>query len=781
MPTLTATADAFSLTSTWRTTTEMRNGTPYFIYSEATYPRQAKVFDLSGIPKGSTVTEAKLAVKSANYGSTFAYKDTEYIKETRVDAYGDKSGSRAINVLPWFEGVTTFGNFAVGFQYNAYPNNSSGTSTMRYRDLSLTVTYTLPYSACAAPTQVTLNHTTATPSQQLKLTWSGAKAGTNVAITGYEVYRATTKSGAYTLLGSTGPKVLSLSVIAPAETGSYYYKVKTIGDRAGYDSALSSAVASVKMNVTAVSMPVGLALSQSAQHPNGTVTLSWQAAGNGTNNIVTGYAVYRANKKKGKYALYQQVAANSCTVTATQEDDILYFRVAALGQYVDSEMSEEIAVLDVDMSGTSDFIMEQNIVTAGTPLTVRILSNLDKQHTVMASIGNYAEALMVQPGVEALTITPPLLMLNAMPDSDTAPMEIRVSTQDGGAIIRTAYLRCPDDVVPTGVTGTASPSSSVVPSGWNVYVAGQSAAILRITQAAQAPYGAEIVRYAIDGPGIHIQDGELPMTATSSLLEKGDQVFTLTATDSRGRQGKSQITVTALAYSKPTLRGILSQRCDASGAEADEGLYARCTATVRFSACDGHNSAVCRVAYRRQGDSAWIDAGPLQDQPLLIGGSLALNDNWDIRYTISDTLGFSHVYYDVVTRAVWEMHVKRGGGAWAFGGVADLDGALHVYGDVRSNNIDDLAQRLTALEGKLLIGAVTPENAVTLPLRRGLVAVFRQGRSETPVLALKDHWGGLTYMVRQDTLAALTADADTVTITSAMNSSHLDYLAVGET
>ncbi len=93
------------------------------------------------------------------------------------------------------------------------------------------------------------------------------------------------------------------------------------------------------------------------------------------------------------------------------------------------------------------------------------------------------------------------------------------------------------------------------------------------------------------------------------------------------------------------------------------------------------------VSYKKESESSYTSAGNLQNGQLLFGaGNITLRDNYNVRYIVTDALGESRTYNDIVTRSVWEMHVRRGGGAWAFGGVADTPGALHVYGGVRADD-----------------------------------------------------------------------------------------------
>ena len=86
------------------------------------------------------------------------------------------------------------------------------------------------YTACGAPTACAVNVTLS--NGNVTLSWSGAKAGTSNAITGYEVQRAESTNGSTwgTWAALTTTTATSLSVAPPTTPGNYYkYRVRTRG------------------------------------------------------------------------------------------------------------------------------------------------------------------------------------------------------------------------------------------------------------------------------------------------------------------------------------------------------------------------------------------------------------------------------------------------------------------------------------------------------------------------------------------------------------------------
>lgn len=126
-------------------------------------------------------------------------------------------------------------------------NTSSTNTCVNVRNgctITLTINYEYNTTACSPPTSVSVNKTNVAPGASVTLSWSGAKAGTSNAITGYHIYRRKTQTGggyehAYSL--DTTSTSGSITVTAPGAMGKQYeYQVYTIG-AAGLNSGPSPA------------------------------------------------------------------------------------------------------------------------------------------------------------------------------------------------------------------------------------------------------------------------------------------------------------------------------------------------------------------------------------------------------------------------------------------------------------------------------------------------------------------------------------------------------------
>ena len=116
--------------------------------------------------------------------------------------------------------------------------------------LSGQVTLPALTSACTAPTSVTANASIVKQGNNVTISWSGAKAGTNNAISKYRVfYRNGSSPTTSTYDGYTDSTSTSVNIKMSGTRGSnYYFKVQSIGSVSGYSSDISSAYATSKVN-----------------------------------------------------------------------------------------------------------------------------------------------------------------------------------------------------------------------------------------------------------------------------------------------------------------------------------------------------------------------------------------------------------------------------------------------------------------------------------------------------------------------------------------------------
>lgn len=306
-------------------------------YSAPSAPTSITINDASSvyIGEGSTAT---LKWSGASAGTNNAIAG--YLVYVGDSLYADVGSSTTSTSVPSYGG----GEHKWKVVTKGTHSNSVASSTVSC----------FTYTATSAPTSVSLAATTVDAGASTTLSWSGAKAGTYNAITGYHVYRATSENGAYSVLTAveSTSTAANTTVNAPSTMGNkYYYKVYTIGAR-NYNSGASSVVSLTAQTYSAPSAPTSLSLSANNVAASATVTLSWSGAAAGTNNAITGYKVYRSTDQDGTYELLSTVnsTATSGTLSVTAPSttsSAFYYKIITVGTksgFLESGYSSVIAL-----------------------------------------------------------------------------------------------------------------------------------------------------------------------------------------------------------------------------------------------------------------------------------------------------------------------------------------------------------------------------------------------------------------------------------------------------
>lgn len=306
-------------------------------FSAPSAPTSITINDASSIyiGEGSTAT---LKWSGASAGTNNAIAG--YLVYVGDSLYADVGSSTTSTSVPSYGGgehkwkVITKGTYS----------NSSASSTVSC----------FTYTATGAPTSVSLAASVVDAGASTTLSWSGAKAGTYNAITGYHIYRATSENGTYSVLTAveSTSTAANTTVSAPSTMGSkYYYKVYTIGAR-NYNSGASSVVSLTAQTYSAPSAPTSLSLSANNVAVNASVTLSWSGAAAGTNNPITAYKIYRSDAEDGTYTLLTTVSSTatsgSTTVSApASTSSAFYYKIITVGTksgFTESTYSSVIAL-----------------------------------------------------------------------------------------------------------------------------------------------------------------------------------------------------------------------------------------------------------------------------------------------------------------------------------------------------------------------------------------------------------------------------------------------------
>lgn len=273
-----------------------------------------------------------------------------------------------------------------------------------------------------------------------------------------------------------------------------------------------------------------------------------------------------------------------------------------------------------------------------------------------------------------------------LPNSTSATATATLTTYSGstalGTSTKTFTVSVASSIKPSISAFTAAPrSSNTTVSGWNVYVQGYSYVYLSAT--ASAGTGASIVSYAFSGAGLS-QTGT-GTTANSTVIDSsGSKTYTLVVTDSRGRTASSTVSANFLAYSNPVVSSLTSYRSNSSGEQASiDGTYIHSTAVYSYSAVGNNSLSVKKIEYKLHTANSWttgVSSATSGTGYTFGGGNIAITSSYDVKCTVTDSLGNSGTYAVLVPPIVG-FAVGLNNDRARFGGPVEKEG-LQIDWDV---------------------------------------------------------------------------------------------------
>ncbi|MBR3756627.1 MAG: CHAP domain-containing protein [Firmicutes bacterium] len=298
--------------STSVTHTEAKAGTTYYYKIKAIYSKNSEV--ASAYSKVVNITcdlPAPTGVKVSNNASSGKPK----VRWNAVD------GSSKYYV---YRATSKNGSYQyLGSTANTHYTNTGAVAgnTYYYKVKAVHPTNEYAYSAQSASTYITCDLPVPTgvkvsnnaSSGKPKVRWNAVDGASK-----YYVYRATSKNGAYTYLGSTENTHYTNTSATAGNT--YYYKVKAVHPTNEYAYSAQSANAYITCDLPA---PTGVKVSRHAS--SGKPKVRWNAV-----NGASKYYVYRATSKTGTYKYIGATTNTHYTNTGATAGNTYYYKVKAV-------------------------------------------------------------------------------------------------------------------------------------------------------------------------------------------------------------------------------------------------------------------------------------------------------------------------------------------------------------------------------------------------------------------------------------------------------------------
>jgi CSLREA domain-containing protein len=240
----------------------------------------------------------------------------------------------------WTTGTPAVGTYVGGGLTSPFP--SIGFDNITVTDLGGSASTTVP----TAPSLTSATGSTGS----VALQWSAPSNDGGSAITGYNVYRATS-SGNETLLASVANQT-SYTDTSVTNGTTYFYTVAAV-------NSVGTGAQSNELSATpgAASSAPGAPSLTSASGSSGSVSLQWSVPASDGGSAITGYNVYRATSS-GNETLLASVGNQTSYTDATVTNGTTYFyTVAAVNSVATGPQSNELSATPQSSGGGSSTLV----------------------------------------------------------------------------------------------------------------------------------------------------------------------------------------------------------------------------------------------------------------------------------------------------------------------------------------------------------------------------------------------------------------------------------------
>ena len=333
-----------------------------------------------------------------------------------------------------------------------------------------------------------------------------------------------------------------------------------------------------------------------------------------------------------------------------------------------------------------------NSIEMGKAVTIytnRVSSSFT--HTLEYRFGN-ASGVIAQGVGDSSQWYPALELARQIPNSTAGTATITCTTLAGGKPIGTKQvtltLTVPESIVPTASASWEDTSGAY----GKVSTLVQNISKLKVTVTGTGSYGSEPVSSSVKLGGKAYSGG--------ILTDSGEFSLQVAVTDSRGRTGYAQYSLTVAAYSVPVVT-VSASRCLENGTADEAGDHAKISVSGSVTSLDGKNQGVLTVNWGSNTETV-----------------TAASWEWIVPADVNDTMVITATLADKLTSVMKAMTLSTGyatldllagGKGISFGKAATMEGfdcAMGAYFrgglfEVRSDGSIDsrsLFERVAALE-----------------------------------------------------------------------------------
>jgi len=246
-------------------------------------------------------------------------------------------------------------------------------------------------------------------------------------------------------------------------------------------------------------------------------------------------------------------------------------------------------------------------VTLGEALDIALEPAADFTHSLRWQFGA-ASGIIAQDAATGASWTPPLSLAEQIPNAAAGTAIITCTTYQGAVQIGQSQsaalvLLVPEEAVPGVSAQWEDTSGAYGKVGSYVKLVSR----LAVDAATVSAYGSPV-------RSVTMTLGGRPYTG-GTILDAGDLVLVVSATDARGHTGRASYTIPVTDYAPPELT-LSASRCTEDGRPDDAGSFALVTLTGGITAMEG-NTAQLRLVYGFSSEDIGIPVGVFEHRTIL--------------------------------------------------------------------------------------------------------------------------------------------------------------------